>query len=459
MTSAYPMPVAPPFAGARAVTSTFDKNVLGQIAFAVVPAMAAVAAGRPSAGAYYLLGVLFSLLVYHFVTRTPAAATAVMIGTLPAWMLLRNYFFYNSIEIVLALCVLAWMEGGRSDLRAVWRDGLVRAFFAFFAIYWLLSWAITGDYAREMRSFELVFSALNIYLLGKHRRLLGTAFIGVALSVIAIGLGLLPYGDRLGMANVDGSRLGNPISFGIPAALVLLLSIADGGRWLMLRDHPNLRIAINAITGLLLVLSTSRGSWLVLLVGGFVILCTDRKHRKTLLLSAVGLCLVVGLWMKVEPSQTLQHYLEKTFSPEESWSKRTTGRAEQWAAFPKVIADSPAYGFGPGNGRRISVLYAHKNIIWHSIYLQFGAETGLIGLGLLAILLVAFIHRAWTHYARVREAMPLIGILGFLTIGISVPALDGLSGMFLGLALIGCDFSRFWVVRRSTVAAQQAPSM
>jgi O-antigen ligase len=450
MTSPYPLRAAP-FATACPAASPIDRAVLAQIGFAVVPAMAAVAAGRPSTGAIYLLTVLFACLVYHFVTRTPASASAVMIGTLPAWMLLRNYFFYNSIEAVLFLCCLAWMEGQKADFKAVWRDGLVRCFVAFFAIYWALAWAFTGSYASEMRAFELVFSALNIYLLGKHRRLLGTAFIGVAISVIAIGMGLLPYGDRLGMAEIDGARLGNPISFGIPAALVLLLSIADGGRWMLLSGRPYLRMAINAVTGLLLVLSTSRGSWLVLIVGGLVIAFTDRKQRKVLLLSSAALCLCVIVWMRVEPSQTLQHYLEKTFSPEESWSKRTTGRAEQWEAFPRVIADSPAFGFGPGNGRRISVLYAHKNIIWHSIYMQFGAETGLIGLSLLVLLLGALVQRAWRHYRRVREVMPLIGILGFLTIGVSVPALDGLSGMFLGLALVGCDFSRFWVVRRATV--------
>ena len=424
--------------------------MLAQIGIAVLPAMAAVAVGKPGPGAIYLLTVLFACLVYHFVTRTPVIASAVMIGTLPVWMLLRNYFFYNSIEVVLALCVLAWMEGGKPDLKAVWKDRLVRYFVAFFAIYWALAWLLTGSYASEMRSFELVFSALNVYLLGKHRRYLGTAFLGVAVSVVAIGLGLLPYGNRLGMAQVDGARLGNPISFGIPAALVVLLSMADGGRWLMLRDHPGLRTVINAVTGLLLVLSTSRGSWLVLIVGALVIMGTDRRQRKVLLGSFAALALFVTVWIQLEPSRTLQHYFEETFSPDESWSKRTTGRAEQWAAIPHVIADSPVWGFGPGNGRRISVLYAHKNIIWHSLYMQFAAETGLIGLAMLALVLGALLRRAWTHYLRAREVIPLVGIVGFMTIAISVPAIDGLSGMFVGLALIGCDFSRFWILRTVT---------
>src|SRR4051812_17715121 len=448
MSPAYAIGTAAPSASVRAVGATYDKAVVGQIVAAVVPAMAAVAIGRPQIGAIYCLTVLFACLVYHFVTRTPAGASAVMIGTLPAWMLLRNYFFYNSIELVLALCVFAWMEGGMGDFKAIWKDRVVRFFFAMFTLYWALAFLLTGSYASEMRAFELFFAALNVYLLGKHRRLLGTAFFGVAISVVAMGLGMLPYSDRLGMAVVGGTRLGNPISFGIPAALILLLSIGDGGRWLMLRDRPVFRSAVNALTGLLLVLSTSRGSWLVLLVGAIVILIADRRQRGLLLGSFAVLALAVLLFTQLTHSEVLSSYFEKTFSADESWSKRTTGRAEQWEAIPRVIADSPVWGFGPGNGRRISVQYAHKNIIWHSLYMQFAAETGLLGLSLLIILLGALIRRAWRHYRRVGEVMPLVGILGFMTIGVSVPALDGLSGMFIGLALIGCDFSRFWVVRR-----------
>jgi O-antigen ligase len=319
-----------------------------------------------------------------------------------------------------------------------------------FTVYWALAFLLTGSYATEMRAFELVFAAMNVYLLGKHRRLLGAALFGVAISVVAMGLGMLPYNDRLGMAVVDGTHLGNPISFGIPAALILLLSLADGGRWLMLRDRPVFRAALSALTGLLLVLSTSRGSWLVVIIGAVIIFIADRRQRGLLLGSFAVVALAIFLFTQVTHSELVSSYLEKTFSPDESWSKRTTGRAEQWEAIPRVVAASPVWGFGPGNGRRLSVEYAHKNIIWHSLYMQFAAETGLLGLSFLAILLGALVRRAWRHYRRVGEVVPLIGILGFMAIAVSVPALDGLSGMFVGLALIGCDFSRFWVVRRIT---------
>src|SRR5438552_5120213 len=110
MTPAYAAAGAVQAQTVRVAAVSFDRPVLCQIAAAVIPAMGAVAVGRPSIGAIYLLAVLGVCLVYHIFTRTPAAASAVMIGVLPAWMLLRNFFFYNSVELVLGACVFAWME-------------------------------------------------------------------------------------------------------------------------------------------------------------------------------------------------------------------------------------------------------------------------------------------------------------------------------------------------------------
>ena len=431
----------------------FVRASLIQIAVCVVPAMAAVGLDRPRIAGVYFLAVLFSCELYYVLRRNPVAATTLAIGTLPVWMLLREYFYYSSIEVVLGLCVFAWMEGRLSDFRVLWKDRVVQYFAVLITINWLVAFYLTGDYSANLRGFELLFSALNVRLLSRHRRWLATALAGVALSVIAMGCGLLPYGSRLGMAQVAGSRLGNPISFGVPAALALLASLTDAGRWMLVNSRPWLRIGMNLVIGVLLVLSTSRGSWLVLAVGMVIIFALNRRQR-TLIFATVALLIIgAALYVHFDNDQMVRHYLHETFSPDESWSKRTTGRAEQWEAFPRVIRDSPVWGFGPGNGRRISIIYAHKNIIWHSLYLQVGAEAGLIGMALLAILLGAMIRRAWLHNRMVGEIMPLIGIAGFMMIGVSVPAFDGLSGMYVGLALAGCDFSRMYVVRRTMRAA------
>jgi O-antigen ligase len=456
MTAAYAMPATPRRTSSRGVRVPFVKPALIQIGVCVGPAMAALGFDHPRPAGIYLLTLLFTLELYYILRRKPLAASTLAIGTLPAWMLLRANFYYNAVEVVLAICAFAWIEGQHADLRAVCRDRLFQSLAAFLFVYWAISFYLTGDYAVDMRGFELLFSALNVRLLARHRRWLATALMGVAISVLAMGCGLLPYGNRLGMAQVAGGRVGNPISFGVPAALVLLASLTDGGRWMLVNQRPWVRIFLDGVIGVFLVLSTSRGSWLVLAVGTAIVFLLGRRQRKLILTMAALLIVGGGLYIHFDNDNLVRNYLHETFSPDESWSKRTTGRAEQWAAFPRVLHDSPVWGFGPGNGRRISVIYAHKNIIWHSIYLKVGAETGLIGLGLLMIILGAAVSRAWRHYRSVGEAMPLIGIVGFMMIGVSVPAFDGLSGMFLGLALTGCDFSRMYVMRR-VVRVMQVP--
>ena len=123
MMAAYALaPVFPARAVGRRARIPFVKQSLIQIVVCVLPSMLAVGLDRPRVAAIYLLSALFSLQLYCIVRRNPLGATTLAVGTLPAWMLLRDYFYYTAIEVVLGICVLAWIEGRRSDFRAVCRD-------------------------------------------------------------------------------------------------------------------------------------------------------------------------------------------------------------------------------------------------------------------------------------------------------------------------------------------------
>ena len=127
-------------------------------------------------------------------------------------------------------------------------------------LYWLASYLWTGYYASNLRVLELVFTAACIYLLAKHREYLATALIGLSISVFAVGIAFMPRGGggRWGHEAIDGYILGNPITFGIPLALIFLLTIADNGKWLLLEDRRTWRLAIGLIWALSVAL-TSRG--------------------------------------------------------------------------------------------------------------------------------------------------------------------------------------------------------
>jgi hypothetical protein len=155
-------------------------------------------------------------------------------------------------------------------------------FSIFILLCWLVSFTRPRDYSSNLRSFELLLTALGIRLLGRYRTYLGTAFIGLAISTFSMGSALAHYGDRLGMAEVDGEKVGNPISLGIPVALLFLLSLAERGRWLMLQDKTPLRFIVNIAAGILLLLSTSRGSWLAVTCSLVVLLVGQRDRGRLL---------------------------------------------------------------------------------------------------------------------------------------------------------------------------------
>src|SRR5204863_10038069 len=119
--------------------------------------------------------------------------------------------------------------------------------------------------------------ASALVLLAHDREHLATGLRGTMISLAAARTVLWDVGDRLGMTTVNDVRLGNPIAFGTSLALSLLLTNADGGGWLLLKGRPWRRMLISGGVGMLLLLSTSRASWLVAATGMLVVLLFDRS--------------------------------------------------------------------------------------------------------------------------------------------------------------------------------------
>src|ERR1019366_4010781 len=90
-----------------------------------------------------------------------------------------------------------------------------------------------------------------------------------------------------------------------------------------------------------LVLSTSRGSWLVALGGWLIIFCLDRASRRTSAVTVLWGVLAVALLLQSGRSASLRKYFNMTTSAAASADKITSGRADQWESFPRVFADSP----------------------------------------------------------------------------------------------------------------------
>lgn len=420
--------------------------LLAQVALCVVPAMGLVGLGSPGAGARWFYGVTLLLLARFLILRDRLGFVSLIVSLIPPLLMLRAFFFYNSLNLIMGTGILLWLFSSPKEFFQSWKDLRWRSLIILGGLYWLSSYFLTGDYSTNLRALELVFSTSCVYLLSKHRVYLATALIGLSISVFSVGLAFMPTGeDRWGHEAVDGYILGNPISFGIPLALLFLLSIADRGRWMLLENRPYWRLSIAGVSGAFLVISTSRGSWAIVVVNVIVLLVIGKRQRGMLLVSIALLMVITLALLATQRGSFLSEFYDKTFSADRTLAQKSSGRSDQWQIFPQVFKDSPIWGFGPGSGKSIYGRYStlennevrlKGDVAWHSLFLQVGVEAGLIGIIGLISFLAALLVRGFTHWRLQGSSAPLIGVIGFIVIGLSVSGLDAASGLFLGIGFL-----------------------
>lgn len=444
MTSAYLQPklggLPAPCRRIRVQAATISTPVVVQTALCVIPAAACVAVGSLSLAGIWLFCGLLAFMAYGFLTKQPQSAIALMIALIPATMLLRGMFFYSAQIVIPVAPVIYHLSVRPYRLANITKDRLLSGLLVAALAYWWLSYLRTGDYSVNFRMIELTFTAADVYLLAGSRSYLASALMGLAVSTVSVAAGLLPYGDRLGTLQIGDIRMGNPISVGLSSTLILLMIFADQGKWLLLRQGFVRRALLTVPVALVLALSTSRGSWLVTSIGLILILAMVRRGRGTILAILALLAVAVGFLLSTDRGGAILHYFDEATSPDVSWQKRTTGRADQWTSFPAIFEDSPIWGFGPGSGKAVSLRYTKEGKVWHALYLLVGVETGLIGLMGIAFMLGELFRRGVRHWQSHREIVPLLGLISFMTIGVSVSGIDAISGVFLGFAFLAQQY-------------------
>src|SRR5574340_478661 len=272
-----------PASALRARSATIHWTLVVQAMASAAPAMALVAAGSPVVAARYLFISLAAQLGYYILTRNRLGYVTALVSCIPEAMMLRDHFMFNSMIVLLAGGLALWLVTAYDEFKSAWRSPAFSAFVAIAVLYWWISFLRTGNYTSNLRMLDLALAAASVLLLGRYRSYLSTALVGMALCTVAVGAGLSPYGDRLGMAEIGERSLGNPILIGLPAALALMMAIAHKGHWLLTESRPALRIALSMGVAGVLLLSTSRGSWLVAVVGLGALFVGSRKRGNIVL--------------------------------------------------------------------------------------------------------------------------------------------------------------------------------
>jgi O-antigen ligase len=421
--------------------------ILLETLFCVGPAMAALYQGNPRMAAVLLYGSAAVVLGFHVLAQQPKRYISFAISIIPAILLMRNHFFYSSLVTIFAAGLLLWWALCPKEVWTLWGNYIRLTFVLVCIFYWFFSWLNTGIYSSNMHAVEFFLVACGVFLLGGHRSSLTAGLLGMGLTVFCVGIGVFSYGDRLGLVRVGSISLGNPITLGLSAALVFMLCVAEGGRWLGLESHPTMRFLVSLGSAAMLMLSTSRGSWLITIVGVLTILAFGKGYRRSAWWIVV-LVPTVALFVTLSTGRgvSVMKFYSAVATSDTSLSKKTTGRFNQWERLPVVFASAPIWGHGGGSGASIYHEFGGKELQWHSLYLQLLVETGAVGFLTFGAILLAIGNRAREHLRTTGEIVPLVAVLCYLTIGLSVSAIDGISGVYLGLALVAGNYQGFWRV-------------
>jgi O-antigen ligase len=432
-----------------------DWAIVAQVALTVLPAMLLFGTGHPVASSSLFFAILLLLLARQLVLRNALGVASLITGSLPVLIFLREFLFVGAQTAILGIGITCCLIMSPDYLSQFWNSGQLKWLVLLGGGYWLLSYALTGNPSSNLGILHLAFSATLVYLLARDRRSLSWALLGVALSVLSIGVALSRYGTCLGGGVVEEFLHGHTMVFALPLALVFLLAIADKGKWLLLEKLPASRVALSVTAGIFMLLSMRRGSLLVAIIGVMVIMIFSKSERTILVTTVVVVALVTIPLLKSTSGRCITKVFEKTFSQRFTLNQRSSGRYNQWVLFAKVFMDSPVWGFGPGSGWSVYDRYVRqaekegwlsgskKDIVWHSLYLHVAVETGIIGILALVYLLIPPLVRGLRRAWITANVTPLLGILSFMVIGLSTTAMDAYSGYFLGLGFLGSRSGRF----------------
>ncbi|MBU0477442.1 O-antigen ligase family protein [bacterium] len=185
------------------------------------------------------------------------------------------------------------------------------------------------------------------------------------------------------------------------------------------------------LTGILLVLTFTRGPWVILFV---ILLILLFKKSKKMLIAFLAVLLLLGLFYA-----PVTERVKFTFEVKEGINRALSGRLTLWHNSLQIIKKHPVLGvgYGPNIFRKMYLHPEYKFYITdphgnfqqsdaHNLYLQIPIETGIVGIVVFMYLLARHIKCAYKSYMHTEDYFKkdilftiLLTIIGFLACSIS----------------------------------------
>ncbi len=384
-----------------------------------------------------LLWVVFSyILVDYAVRNAPAFAflsgnwdellLLLIAAAWPAQMALRGRITYRltplDLPILLYMAIACFLFLVRSPQNYIAIEGVrvyVEYILWFFAATNLL---LNKRQARALVNWLVIMSTL-VALHGVYQYIIGVQIPSTWLDATEGGVRTRVF-SILTSPNVLGSYL----VLVIPITVSQILS----ARGRLLRYFYSLCLMPMVLS---LIFTYSRGAWLAM-AGAFVIYGLIYNWRILL-----GLAAVVYGAPKLIPG--ISSRIGYMFSPAYLLSSARAGRVARWNTALDKLQANPLFGEGFGRyGGAVAARYIPTSNYVDNFYLKTAAESGLVGLGALVLLLVSGIRCILNSYRRLTDPY-LKGLAGGLIAGlVGVLLHNGVENIFEVPAMT----SYFWLL-------------
>ncbi len=287
----------------------------------------------------------------------------------------------------------------------------------------LVSTARSGEMMMGLDRFRSMAIRILLYYIVISEILSERSLRWLARSLVVGALIAVVY--QIGMLALDVSRfeelalnraLGGMLGMVIPFSVSLFL-VESGKKW---------RIALalsSVLMTICLILTSTRGAWIGCFIG--ISFLGMMKNKRILLL----LLLVVALFLVFSPKAQLRRALS-VFDPADSTIRK---RVYLWQSAFSMARENLLFGRGAGSYKQLyrdhlpegtAELIRPDHAHAHNIFIHTLAETGIMGLSALVVLLVVVVRRIWRVYKRQSDPWlkalalgVLAGVVGFLVHG------------------------------------------
>lgn len=209
--------------------------------------------------------------------------------------------------------------------------------------------------------------------------------------------------------------------------------------------------------------SFSRGGMLGLIITGLIsFVLIPKKPRHYLIFT-----LMVLLALRLAGPKVIERF-ESTFNDKATRDASAQGRIDMWGKCVELMVQNPLFGIGPDHFAYNARLYGYKDgKLAHTLWLQVGAETGVVGLGLLLSFYGLCLYRLWPMrrdtypvadpWYHDTARMVIASITGF-AISAQFVSLPGLESPYY-IVLLGAGALKLTSSANATMAAYLPPAL